>query len=89
MEIREPAWTLVRYHAIRLCLCRILMDFQALRDVNIRAFVVKETVIALTAQIVRLGVSSRVLQKSGQSYNCMQEQVLPDLAHCHVCVTLK
>lgn len=65
------------------------MDLEALRDVDVGALVVKEAVVALASQVVRLGVPARVLQQSRQGDDRVQEQILPDLAQGYIRVALQ
>ena len=65
------------------------MNFEALRDVDICTFIVKEAVVALTSQVVSLGVSSAILQDCRQSDNRVQEHILPDLTQGNIDMTFK
>ena len=74
MKIGKPPGTLIRKRHLLLVLviklwgssCLIwgtFVNFKALRQVNVRALVVKETVVAFASQIKGLGISSRVLEQ--------------------------
>ena len=65
------------------------MELDHLSDIDVSIGVVKEAVVALSSQVIRLDVLARVLQDRGQSDDSVQEEPLPDLAQSDVHVAFE
>ena len=65
------------------------MELDHLGDVDVGIRVVEEAVVALSSQVIRLDVLTRILQDRGQSDDSVQEESLPDLAKSDVHVAFE